>query len=431
MTIIKALFAGVVTAGICIAQTNVTISGTVTDTGSVPISGASVRLEQGGLPTSSGADGSFRITGTIGIFKSQFNRPLLGKINAFLHNGYLNLNLREKLNIEITTYTIQGKALSSIHKTMEAGTYSVALSFVSAGVYFYRVQSGIDGFVLRSVSPICVPGGTVLSSQGTSSITSASRAMRYVPINDVIAVTKDGYLNYRVIVKKSDTSGIEIKMTVSAGFLTDADGNVYQTVKIGNQVWTAENLRTRRYNDGTPVALDTSTATWASDTTAKYCYYTNTSNTDSIKKFGALYNWYAVNTKKLTPVGWHIPSDAEWDTLANYLIAKGYNWDGTTTGNKIAKSLAARTDWETYTTTGAIGDDLTKNNKSAFSALPGGYRYNNGNFLYLGYYGYWWSTTGIDASSACNRFLRYEFDNLLKNYNNYKRCGFSARLVKD
>jgi uncharacterized protein (TIGR02145 family) len=78
-----------------------------------------------------------------------------------------------------------------------------------------------------------------------------------------------------------------------------------------------------------------------------------------MSKYGVLYNWFALATGKLAPQGWHVPTDADWDTLHNYLIANGYNWDGTTTGNKIAKSMAAQTDWYTGTTTvGAIGNYL-------------------------------------------------------------------------
>ena len=135
--------------------------------------------------------------------------------------------------------------------------------------------------------------------------------------------------------------------TICAGTITDFDGNGYQAVKIGNQVWTVENLRTTKYNDGTAIPYVTDSAAWVNLTTPGYCYFNNMVNADSIRKFGALYNWYAVDTKKLAPAGWHVPTDAEWDTLENYLIANGYNWDGTTDSNKIAKSLAAKTDWYT------------------------------------------------------------------------------------
>jgi uncharacterized protein (TIGR02145 family) len=125
---------------------------------------------------------------------------------------------------------------------------------------------------------------------------------------------------------------------------SDIDGNVYTTVMIGTQEWIIENLRTTKYNDGTPIPLDTFDVTWHDELTPKYCYYNNTTNVDSIKKFGALYNFYVVNPenpKKIAPAGWHVPRDTEWTVLEKYLIANGYNYDGTITDNKIAKSMAS------------------------------------------------------------------------------------------
>ena len=149
----------------------------------------------------------------------------------------------------------------------------------------------------------------------------------------------------------------------------DADGNIYTSVKIGDQVWTVENLRTTKYNDGTAIPVVKDSAAWVALKTPGYCYYNNTTNAGSIKKYGALYNWYVVNTGKLAPEGWHVPTDSEWTNMENYLVLNGYNWDGTkdtAEDNKIAKSLAAKTDWSTHTTAGIIGNDLTKNNSSGF-----------------------------------------------------------------
>lgn len=246
---------------------------------------------------------------------------------------------------------------------------------------------------------------------------------------DVIAVTKAGYLNYRKIVTNSDTSGIEIKMIVCEGTVTDADGNVYQTVKIGNQVWMTKNLTTTKYNDGSAIPLVTDSATWAFDTLGAYCFYNNTTNADSIKKYGALYNWYALDKKKPIPLGWHVPTDADWDTLKDYLIANGYNWDETTTGNKIAKSLAVQTDWTTELGPGAIGNDLISNNSSGFSALPSGSR-GFGIFKDIGSGGNWWSATEGIQFGAYDRSLYYGSDSLSRD-NVGKTCGFSVRLVRN
>ncbi len=210
----------------------------------------------------------------------------------------------------------------------------------------------------------------------------------------------------------------------------DADGNVYKTIKIGNQWWMAENLRTTKYNDGSAIPNIADSVVWINDTLGAYCYYNNTTDADSIKKFGALYNWYAVDTKKLAPIGWHVPDTSEWTELENYLIVNGYNWDGTTSGNKIGKSMAAKTDWITSNEEGNVGNNLSTNNSSGFSALPGGFRYRYTNFYNQGFHGYWWSTTEFNDSEVYNRFLRYDYEPLLNSFS-LKLCGFSVRLVKD
>jgi len=427
MNIIKTLLTMSIAISVCIAQ-DINISGTVTGTGGTAIAGAAVQLEKLGFPTTTGADGSFTITG-VGI-NSHINQPLPHMHIVSIGNGLLCINVQEKSAVEVITYTLQGKVISTIQKTMDVGTHSIALPHIGAGVYLYEVKIGGSEFVIKSHSIGRVQGGTAVSVHGSSSTALARHEMSYDPINDIIAVTKAGYLNYRVIVTNSDTNGIEIKMIVCADTVMDSDGNVYQAVKIGNQVWTFENLRTTRYNDGTTIPHVTDSAAWANDTLEAYCFYNNTTNADSIKRYGALYKWYTVDTKKLAPTGWHIPSDSEWYTLQNYLIASGYNWDSTTTGNKIAKSLAAKTDWNESSNTGEIGNELTKNNSSGFSALPGGYRDYNGSFHNKGYHGDWWSATKHIESHACYRYLYYDSNNLGRHYY-FKSCGFSVRLVKD
>jgi uncharacterized protein (TIGR02145 family) len=100
--------------------------------------------------------------------------------------------------------------------------------------------------------------------------------------------------------------------------VTDADGNVYHTVQIGNQVWMVENLRTTKYNDNSPITPVSDNAVWGTLTTEAYCWYNNDEATNK-NTYGALYNWYVLNTGKLCPTGWHVPSQAEWETLISSL----------------------------------------------------------------------------------------------------------------
>jgi uncharacterized protein (TIGR02145 family) len=374
-----------------------TISGIVTDTGGTPISGAAVQLEKGGETATTGTDGRFTLTLSTAVLPGKNNLSLQNTLSAIIHKGLLWVNVAAKSPVEITTFDITGKALSTVRRSMEAGTHGIALPYRGAGIYLYKVKSGNSELVLKGNSVGKVSSGSAVFSQSPSSNPLAKLEVFAAPTIDVIAVTKTGYLNYQVVVTNSDTSAIAIKMIASAGTVTDADGNVYQTVKIGNQEWMVENLRVTKYSDGTPIPLETSLANWSSATSPKFCFYNNTTNADTIKRFGAIYNGYVVsssNSKKIAPTGWHVPSDAEWSTLQNYLIGSGYNWDGTKTNDKTAKSLAAKTGWHSDSTTGAIGCDLTKNNASGFSALPGGQRDLNGWFDGMGSFGYWWSATG-------------------------------------
>jgi len=214
--------------------------------------------------------------------------------------------------------------------------------------------------------------------------------------------------------------------------ITDPDGNLYTSVKIGDQEWMVENLKTTKYNDNTPISYPgTDNTAWTNNTSGAYAWYNNDAALYKAT-YGALYNWHAVNTAKLCPAGWHMPSDPEWTTLVNYLIANGYNYDGSTTGNKIAKALAATTNWATSTTAGSPGysDYPSYRNKSGFTALPGGYREYNGTFSYIGGTGAWWSATVGTTYSAWGRYVYSHYPNVSRNYGS-KHAGFSVRCLRD
>jgi uncharacterized protein (TIGR02145 family) len=192
---------------------------------------------------------------------------------------------------------------------------------------------------------------------------------------------------------------------------TDFDGNKYDVVRIGTQFWTVQNLRTTKYNDGTAIPLVTSDAEWANMNTDAYSFYDNATDSAYQKKWGALYNWYAVITEKLAPAGWHIPTDAEWTTLSNYLG-----------GDAVAgKKLKATSGWYS----GGNGTDDYN-----FSALPCGFRNYDGSYSYQGHYGYWWSATADDASRAWGRGLGHDRENLDRG-SSHKQDGFSVRLLRD
>ena len=221
-------------------------------------------------------------------------------------------------------------------------------------------------------------------------------------------------------------------MIVFNGFTDPIDGTHYKAVKIGDQVWMAENLRATKYNDGTDIPNVTENTDWGNLTTGAYCWYDN--NPDNGNIYGVLYNWYAVETGNLCPTGWHVPTDDEWTEMENYLADHGYNYDGTIGGgrSKIAKALASESGWSSSSDVGAVGNDdyPEYRNKSGFTALPRGYRQYNGNFYGVGDFGDWWSSTEYDGAHAWGRYMNYDDSNVYRN-NYYKKYGFSVRCLRD
>lgn len=206
---------------------------------------------------------------------------------------------------------------------------------------------------------------------------------------------------------------------------TDVDGNVYHTVTLGSQTWMIENLQTTRYNDGTTIPLVTDSAAWTNLMTPGYCWYNNSDSLPKVNKYGALYNWYSVNTSKLAPKGWHIPSDEEWTTL-QYNVSK-YNY----LSGSLSKILAATTNWETTTSNLSIGSNLQKNNSSGFTALPSGFRANStAYFSLIGSEGIWWTTNLNDNKTARCISLIYNLTTVERAYKPYQ-SGLSVRCIKD
>lgn len=195
---------------------------------------------------------------------------------------------------------------------------------------------------------------------------------------------------------------------------TDADGNVYNSVRIGEQIWMAENLRTTKYSDGTPIPEVTGNSEWASLTTPAFCWYANEKATYG-SKYGALYNFYAVNTGNLCPVGWHIPSNEEFQQLADYLG-----------GDAVAGSKLKDKDSLYW-----AGPDTLATNETGFSARPGGYRNeNNGDFALMGTHGFWWSTKTHSTTNAWNWIVEKNQNNL-HTLNHSRKRGYSVRCIKD
>jgi uncharacterized protein (TIGR02145 family) len=194
--------------------------------------------------------------------------------------------------------------------------------------------------------------------------------------------------------------------------ITDKDGNVYTSVTIGTQIWMVENLKTTKYNDGTDIPLVTDNTAWSNLTTPGYCWYNN--EIANKTPYGALYNWYAVNTGKLCPTGWHVSTDAEWTTLTTFLGGESI------AGGKLKE--IGTVNWKSPNT-GAT-------NETGFTALPGGRRTSTYLFDAIEVFGNWWSSSVSSDVDAFARMMRNDNSSFLMWFS-FKCNGLSVRCLKD
>jgi len=188
--------------------------------------------------------------------------------------------------------------------------------------------------------------------------------------------------------------------------ITDIDGNHYDTITLGTVVWMTENLKTTKYNDGTAIPTGLSDDDWRTTTKGEYAIYDNNAANDAT--YGKLYNWYAVNSGKLAPKGWHVATDKDWGELHRYAGGK----------------LKATTGWNSPNT----GAD----NSSGFSALPGGFRSWTGRYNLMGTHAYFWSSKEYLPPSdyAWYQVLFHDNAQVYSTFE-YKMQGMSVRCVKD
>lgn len=203
------------------------------------------------------------------------------------------------------------------------------------------------------------------------------------------------------------------KKTIETGTVTDIDGNTYKTVVIGNQEWMAENLKTTTYNDGTTIALVSDASSWDNLTTGAFCWYNN-NESEYAETYGALYNWYAVETGNLCPDGWRVPTDDDFTTFKNYIDSDGHN-------ENVGTALKADHGW----TNEGNGTDNYE-----FKALPAGIRFGTDGFLMAGACCYYWSSTVLAAEYIKMWSLSYSGSDFYRG-NYTKDFGLSIRCIKD
>jgi uncharacterized protein (TIGR02145 family) len=296
--------------------------------------------------------------------------------------------------------------------------------------------SVISTAAITNISDItAVSGGTIASTGGTSitasgicwglssaptiadskSVETASGVGSYVSTLTNLIPNSTYYVRAYATNKAGTTYGdLKTFITLRQGTVLDADGNVYNSIKIEFQTWMIENLKTTHYNDGTEIPYVTNNTAWSELSTPGYCWFNNDMTAKDI--CGGLYNWHAVNTGKLCPNGWHVPTEDEWLTLTVYL--------GSSAGGKMKETGFVH--WRTPNT-GAT-------NQSGFTALPTGIRSYNGFYEGLTTLCWFWSSTAIWNSVYHASFRSIEYNNeTLRGVGMgaIKENGLSVRCIKN
>ncbi len=233
--------------------------------------------------------------------------------------------------------------------------------------------------------------------------------------------TSAGTANFSIdLGEKSCTIKIAVSIAPISGYgpnITDVEGNSYKTVYIGKQQWMAENLKVSKYSDGTTIPKVTYNTQWSDLTTGEWSYYNNDAANNA--KYGKLYNWYAVSSttngnKNVCSTGWHVPSDAEWTILTDYLGGQFV------AGGKLKE--VGTINW--------YSPNTEATNTSLFTGLPGGYRGSGGGYANFGNYGCWWSSTENSKGSAWVRYLNSFNGGASRGYG-FRGGEFSVRCLRD
>ena len=333
-------------------------------------------------------------------------------------SGALVSNGPAGIKISVLQGSVSGTEVYSETHSEMTNTNGLITLEIGGGTVISGIYEDIDWgngpyYLKREIDPL---GGTNYVVSGTSQFLSVPYAIFAMKADTVLKVPDSSVTNeIQVLSISNDTiylsEGGFVQLPISnPGPIMDIDGNVYGTIQIGEQVWMKENLKTSRYNTGSPIPNEVDEVNWSGLSTGAWCFYNNDGNNNGI--YGKLYNWYAVETGNLCPSGWHVPTDAEWniltDTLGGLSIAGGklkelgtVHWDSPNTG---------------------ATDDV------GFTALPGGAR--SSSFGNVGGNGYWWSASPGSSNNSWSRFLNL-YDASVRRFSSNKRNGFSIRCLRD
>ena len=365
------------------------------------------------------ASGNLVSNSPVGVRVSILKNSASG-VSVYCETHHLNTNTNGLLTMEIGGGTLVGGDFASIQW--------------GDGPYFLKMETDVTGGSNYTISAtqqlLSVPYALYAKYAENGGSDSDTTGMGSVLAR--LAQLEQQVQNLTAMIGGDDT-GTDGQPCPGAATVTDVDNNTYNTVQIGTQCWMKENLRTTRYANGTSIALGSST----SSTTA-YRYYPD-NNSSNVSTYGYLYNWKALmgnsssssanpsGVQGICPTGWHVPSDAEWTQLTDYVSGQSQYVCGVS-NSLIAKALASTTGWQSSSQICAVGNNPSFNNTTGFSALPAGGYF--GYYLNFGDDAYFWSATEYDYGNSYYRAFSYNDANVNRHYSN-KYYGFSVRCVRD
>ena len=378
--------------------------------------------------------------------------------NPFTGTTEVNLMVTNEGTVALDIADINGRIVVVNDYTLQPGSHQFRITLATAGTY---VMTARQNGQTSSIKMVC-NGGTDANKMEYTGVVmlndylpkSAKSNPRGATNNPFTFGDQMEYVGYATIngseaesqrimqaqgasqtftLQFAETQSLDGQPCPGTATVTDIDNNTYNTVQIGNQCWMKENLRTTQYANGENIPMG-STISF----TASYRYVPD-SDTSNVSTYGYLYNWSALmhgapssssnpsGVQGICPNGWHVPSDAEWTQLTDYVGSQPqYLCDNSS--DKIAKALASSTGWNSHTNTCTAGNNPSTNNATGFSAFPAGF-YDDIPVSF-GYCAYFWSTTENGGSYAYDRDLGYYYAGVYR-YSYYKKFAFSVRCVRD
>jgi uncharacterized protein (TIGR02145 family) len=334
--------------------------------------------------------------------------------NPCYGDAVLSFSTLVNQDVELRIVDISGQVLAFIRQKLSPGNHTFKLEFPVSGIYAVSVLKEDEPLSFKSVYAGIQKKECSILYSGNENPTQLKKALidrtLHYAKGDILLCTVFSGKNKTIVTDSPTATKI---YAVDFFECMDPDKNNYAVVKIGSQVWMAENLKTTKYKDGSPLPNITDASAWYKLTTGAYCWYNN----DVVNKatYGALYNGHAaIDSHNVCPSGWHVPGDAEWTSLSTYLGGEKV------AGRKLKESGIAH--WQS--------PNFGTFNESGFTGLPGGYFIFNTGFNYICQMGGWWSSTEYSSTDSWSRYLSFTNSNLTRG-NSDKSRGLSVRCIRD